>query len=80
MSNLKNIVSTVLGVEESAINDLLSPDNTESWDSFNSLMLVSEIERSYQLSFTMDEIKSTKTFKDIKDVLKKHGVIFKDEI
>jgi acyl carrier protein len=80
MSSLKSIVSKVLGIDESMINDDLSPENTDSWDSFNSLMLVSELESNFSLSFSMDEVKAVKCYKDIKEALKRHGVRIEDEI
>jgi acyl carrier protein len=73
MNKLKKILSQVLGVDESEINDQSSPDNIESWDSFNGLMLVSELESQYKIHFSTDEVISIRTVGDIKKALKKHG-------
>ncbi len=73
MSKLKQILSKVLGVSETNINDDSSPDNIESWDSFNGLMLVSELENEFKISFTIDEVVNVKTVGDIKKALIKHG-------
>lgn len=75
MRRLKQILSKVLGTDESQITDETSPDNTETWDSFNGLMLVSEIENEFNVKFTMNEVTSVKCVKDIKEALEKHGVI-----
>ena len=41
MSNkLYSIISKVMDVPESEINDQSSPENIESWDSFHGLVLV----------------------------------------
>lgn len=75
MEKLKKILTNVLGVSAEQINDETSPDNVPSWDSFNGLMLVSELESGFNIKFTMDEINTVKTFGDIKSALKKHGVV-----
>lgn len=74
MKKLKAILSKVFGIEENKITDDTSPNNVETWDSFNGLMLVSELEREFNVKFTMEEVTSVKCVKDIKEVLKKHGV------
>ena len=74
MDRLKAILSKVLGIGAASINDKTSPDNVESWDSFNGLMLVSELEKEFNVKFTMEEVMSVKNVKDIKESLKKHGI------
>lgn len=74
MKKLNAILSRVFGIKESEVNDKTSPGNVESWDSFNGLMLVSELEKEFKVNFTMEEIVSVKCVKDIKDSLKRHGV------
>ena len=74
MEKLKLILSKVLGINKEGITDETSPDNVETWDSFNALMLVSELESEFNAKFTMDEVISVKCVGDIKKVLKKHGV------
>ena len=78
MKKLRAILSKVLGIDESAITDITSPDNVESWDSFNGLMLVAELESAFCIKFTMDEIVSVKTVGEIKLALKKHGAILEE--
>ncbi len=75
MKNLNKIIAKVLDVHEDDITDEMSPDNVETWDSFNSLMLISELENEFNIVFSMEETVSIKCVKDIKDSLRKHGVI-----
>ena len=75
MNKLNKILAKVLGINQDQITDETSPDNVESWDSFNGLMLVSELESEFNVRFTMDEVVSVKCVKDIKEALKKHGAI-----
>lgn len=74
MSRLKKILSKVLEIDERDINDDSSPDNIENWDSFNGLMLVSELEDEFKIRFTIDEVINVKNVEDIKKALVKHGV------
>lgn len=79
MKKLKSILSKVLDIREDEVNDETSPDNVDSWDSFNGLMLVSELENSYDVKFTMEEVVAVKKVRDIKNALGKHGVILENE-
>ena len=74
MKRLKATLSKVLGIEEDAITDETSPINAESWDSFNGLMLVSELEKEFNVRFTMEEITAVKNVGDIKESLRRHGI------
>lgn len=79
MKRLKSILSRILNIKESAINDETSPDNIESWDSFNALMLISELENEFKIKFSMDEVIAVKCVKDIKGSLKRHGVVLQEK-
>lgn len=74
MSRLKKILSKVLEVNEQEINDGSSPDTIESWDSFNGLMLVTELENEFKVNFTIDEVTNVVNVGDIRKALIKHGV------
>ena len=69
MENLRKITSKVLGIEEEKINDELSREKEELWDSFNHLLLVSEIEKEMGIKFTMPEVEEIKTFKDLNKLI-----------
>ena len=74
METLRELAARVLGVEKEIIDDDSSPENIGSWDSFNAIMMVSELEKNFNVRFSMEEAMSVKNFKNIKDALKKHGV------
>ena len=44
---LIKLIASVLNIDENLINDETSPKNTESWDSFNALVMVSELEAQF---------------------------------
>ena len=71
MENLKEIAARVLNIDKSKVNANLSKDNAEEWDSFNHLLLISEIEKRLGVKFTASEIEKIKTFGDLESALKK---------
>lgn len=74
MEKLKSVFARVMGINEKKITANSSPETVNEWDSFNSLMLISELEKNFSISFTTDEIVSIKKFDDIKKCLMLHGV------
>ena len=68
------IVAKVFSISESQVNDESSPENIESWDSFNGLVLVDELENHFKVKFTISEITDVKNVADIKRHLKNHNV------
>lgn len=73
MSKLTNIFSSVLGIEESAVGPELSPENTPSWDSLNAIVLISEIEKEFDIRFEYDEVMAVKNFADALKLVKEKG-------
>jgi len=71
---LYDIISKVFSVQISEINDESGPETIESWDSFNGLILVDELESSFNIKFSVSEIVDVKNVKDIKRHLNNHGV------
>ena len=74
-TKLYNIVSQVMNVPISRSNDESSPESIETWDSFHGLVLLDDLETTFNVKFTIDEVVSTKTVADIKRNLQKHGVV-----
>ena len=68
------LLSKVLDIESGSISDDTSPENTASWDSFNALLLVSELESEFNVHFSMEEVYAVKCVKDIKAALIRHNV------
>ena len=74
MKNLYNLISKVLDIDPDFINDETSPENVENWDSFNGLVLVTELEKEFNVKFSVEEIMSVKNVGDIKTALNRHGL------
>jgi len=66
---LKKIIANILKVDVSEINEDSSPDNLASWDSFNSLMMISDIEKGLNIVFTTEEIMNVKNYGDIEKLV-----------
>lgn len=76
MERLIKVLAAVLKVKPKDITDEMSPENTPSWDSFNSILLADALEKEFKLKFTMEEILDVKNIGDIKRHLKNHGIRF----
>ena len=72
--NVHPIVAKVFSMSENDVNDESGPENIESWDSFNGLILVDELENNFKIKFSISEITDVKTVADIKRHLKNHNV------
>ena len=73
MDTLKHIFSSILNVPEAKINKTLSPENTATWDSLNAIILLTEIEKAFKLTFTFDEAMAVKNFGDAVELVRSKG-------
>ena len=67
-NDLDKIFSTVFGIDNDLIQDNLSPDNLEAWDSMAQFRLIAEIERVFNLSLDYEEIFAMNSVGDIKRI------------
>jgi acyl carrier protein len=74
-SKFNNIISSVLNIDIKTINNSISPINTPSWDSFNAILLLSEIENEFNISINISEFALIKDLSDLKSVLKNYNII-----
>ena len=77
---LYGIIAKVMDISINEINDDSSPETIPSWDSFNSYILLDELETEFKIEFTIDEVTETKNVSDIKKHLKIHGIDLDDWI
>ena len=77
-SDIYEIVARVFSIPVSQVNEESSPENIESRDSFNGLVLVDELENHFNIKFSISEITDVKTVADIKRHLKNHNVSLDD--
>lgn len=74
MKSVEEVLGKVLNIDQSRITDETGPSNTDAWDSFSGLLLVTELEKNFNVKFTIDEVVSVKKVSDIKAILNKHGI------
>lgn len=74
MDTLKNIFAAVLGVPLSSITPALSPENCSEWDSLNAIILITEIEKAFNITFTYDEAMAVKNFGEAVELIGSKGV------
>ena len=74
LDDVNTIVAKVFSIDESEVTDKSSPETIESWDSFNGLVLVDELETHFKIKFSISEITNVKNVADIKQHLKIHNV------
>ena len=72
--NLFEIISEVMNIPISQINDDSGTGTIEEWDSFNMYVLLNEIEKEFNIKFLLEEALEIKNVNDFKKQLEKHGV------
>ena len=75
---LYTLIGRIMDVPITELNDNSSPETIPRWDSFNSYLLLDELESEFQTEFSIDEVVETKNIADIKKHLKNHGIILDD--
>lgn len=74
MKNLIDLISSILNVPSDKLNLESGPKEIPSWDSLGHVSLMSAVEQTYDLRFTMTEILSVKTINDLVKLIEKYGV------
>lgn len=72
---LKTILAKVLLIDESKISDEMSRKTVKEWDSMAHLMLVSELESTFEILMDDNDIMAIQTVADIKKILQKLGIV-----
>ena len=74
VDRLIEVFAGVLGVEPERLGDETSPVNTPKWDSLSSIMLVTEIEATFEVELSTADIESMSTIGRARAVLRRLGV------
>jgi len=69
---LFEIVSRVMNTPIEKISDSSGPNSIPDWDSFNMFVLLDEIEKEFDVKFSLEETLQIKTVGDFR---KKSGVV-----
>ena len=68
---IKKVLSEVLDLELSEVNDEFSQKTCGKWDSLNHLNIVIAFEEEFDMSFEPEEISIMTNFKKIKEIIKR---------
>jgi len=71
---LFEIISDVMNIPISQINEASGAETIQEWDSFNMFVLLNEIEKEFNIKFSLEETLEIKNVGDFKKQLGKHGV------
>ena len=63
-NKLFEIISRVMNVPIEKISDSSGPDSIPEWDSFNMFVLLDEIEKEFDVKFSLEETLEIKTVGD----------------
>ena len=74
LEKFNKLLVDVLGVPNSDISDALSPEDVKTWDSFNGLVIASELETLFDLQFTTEDVSGVENVGDMKQILRKYGI------
>lgn len=67
--NIYNIVAEIFAIGDRETITDLSRDHSESWDSFQHLLLISELEKRLEIKFSIEEVGNIKNFKTLKQII-----------
>ncbi len=70
---LFEIVSRVMNISTTEISETSGSESIPEWDSFNMYVLLDEIEKEFNVKFSLEETLEIKTVGDFKKKLEKHG-------
>ncbi len=74
MKTFETLVTDILHIPADRIRDDLTPNDVPDWDSMNYLLFIAELEKTFSVSFTMDEVLGAATLGAVKHMLISKGV------
>jgi acyl carrier protein len=69
---LVEIVAELFELEPAAVDDALTPEDVELWDSMNHLRLVSAVEEEFRIKLSMQEIESIRSLAVLRALVEQH--------
>lgn len=69
MKTFNSIVAEIFHIDEKDVRDDMSSKDISDWDSMNYLLFIAELEKEFNMSFSMSEVMDAKTLGDIRKVV-----------
>ena len=73
MKTFETIAEEMLKIPQENIQDSLTPKDVPNWDSMNYLLFIAELEKEYNISFTMDEVLGAQTLGAVRSLARAKG-------
>jgi acyl carrier protein len=73
MKSFEDMVVEHLKIPREKVSDALTPKDVPDWDSMNYLLFIAELEKEYDVSFSMDEVLSSNSLGEIRKLLQGKG-------
>ena len=70
--DLDRIISKILELDNDEITNDLTPDDVDSWDSLNHMHLITSVEKTFKIHFSMKEVMSITSISVLRDLVKRH--------
>jgi len=70
----RSIVAAILQVAEEDVDDSLSPDKVDTWDSLNHINLLGALEQEFGVRFEAENLEKSQSIPALKELLAKNGV------
>ena len=74
MEKFNKIVSKIFKISPQNIKDSLTAKDLPNWDSMNYLLFIAELEKKFNVSFSMDEVLDANSLGAVKEILKSKKV------
>lgn len=74
METFKRIVHERFGLPVELIDDAMTPADIPEWDSMGYLLFIADLEKEFRVSFSMDEVLSTRSLGDVRALLVGKGI------
>lgn len=69
MKTFNSITASIFNIREEDIHDNLSSKDIVDWDSMNYLLFIADLEKNFNVSFTMDEVMNAKSIGDLRVIV-----------
>ena len=73
-TDLLTLIAGTLGIPPAEVTEASDMTNTRKWDSLRHVMLMTELETSFGIELTDDEMTAANSVAKIRDILRGHGV------
>ncbi len=69
INRIKEVFSRVLAIDAKEINEETSQENSSEWDSMNHLLIITEIEKEFDMNITIEKSIELNTFSKFVDLV-----------